>query len=49
MHEMVKQWEKVLYFIQLFLHYILYGENFIGLFEESLYLVCLNLNHEKAK
>ena len=36
-----------LYFMQLFLHYILFGENFIGKVKVTLNLVCLNLNHEK--
>ena len=40
--------KKVLNFMQLFPHYILFGENFIGKVKEvSLYSVCLNLNHEK--
>ena len=38
---------KVLYFMQLFLHYILFSENYIGQVKETLYSVCLNLNHEK--
>ena len=40
---------KSLYFMQLFLHYIIFGENFIGEVKISLYSVCLNLNHEKTK
>ena len=39
----------VLYSIQLFLHYILFGENFIGSVKEPLYSVCLNLNHENKE
>ena len=46
---------KYLYFMQLFLHYILFGENFIVKVTLSkviyvkviLYSVCLNLSHEK--
>ena len=38
---------KSLYFMQFFLHYILFGENFIGKVKVTLNLVCLNLNHEK--
>ena len=38
---------KSLYFIQLFLRYILFGENFIGQVKVPLYSACLNLNHEK--
>ena len=33
--------------MQLFLHDIFYGENFIGQVKVPLYLVCLNLNHDK--
>ena len=48
---------KYLYFMQLFLHYILFGENFIVKVTLSkviyvkviLYSVCLNLSHEKKK
>ena len=40
---------KVLYFIQLFLYYILFGENSIGLVKGPLYSVRFNLNHEKKK
>ena len=31
-HEMGKKWgrERFLYFMQLFMHYIFYGENFVG-------------------
>ena len=38
-----------LYFMQLFLHYILFGENVIAYVIVPLYSVCLNLNHEKKK
>ena len=41
--------EKCLYFMQLFLHYILFGENFIVKLKLPLYSVCLNLNQEKTK
>ena len=39
----------VLYFMQLFLHYNYFGENFIGQVKEPLYSVYihLNLKHEK--
>ena len=40
---------KCLYFKQLFLHDILFGENFIDYVKVPLYSVCLNLNHEKKK
>ena len=40
---------KSLYFMQLFPHYILFGENFIGYVKVTLYSVYLNLNHEKTK
>ena len=40
---------KSLHFMQLFPHYILFGENFIGEVKVPLYSVCLNLNHEKTK
>ena len=33
----------------LFLHYILFGENFVGSVKVPLYSVCLNLNREKKK
>ena len=33
--------------MQLFLHYILFGENFIGYVKVPLYLVCFSLNHDK--
>ena len=36
-------------FHELFLHYILYGEHFIGSVKEPWYSVCVNLNHEKTK
>ena len=35
--------------MQLFLHNILFGENFIGKVKEHLYSLCLNLNHKKNK
>ena len=38
-----------LYFMQLFLHHILLGENFVGYVKVPLYSVCFNLNHEKTK
>ena len=38
---------KSLYFMQFFLHYILFGENFIGKVKVTLNLVCLNLKKEK--
>ena len=41
--------EKCLYLMQLFLHYILFGENFIGQVKIPLYSIYLNLNHEKTK
>ena len=41
--------QKSLRFLQLFLHYILFGKSFIGKVKAPLYLVCLNLNHEKTK
>ena len=40
---------KILYFIQFFLRYILFGKNFIDDIKEPLHSVCLILNHEKAK
>ena len=40
---------KCLYFMQLFLHCILFGEIFVGSVKVPLYSVCLNLNHEKTK
>ena len=33
--------------MQLFLHYIPFGENYIIEVKVTLYSVCLNLNHEK--
>ena len=45
--------EKGLYFMQLFLHYILFGEFFFffffGKFKVPLYSLCLNVKHEKTK
>ena len=41
--------EKCLYFMQLFLHYIVFGENFIGYDKVPLYSVRLNLNHKRTK
>ena len=38
---------KSLYFTQLFLQYILFGETFIGPVKVPLYSACLNLNQEK--
>ena len=38
---------KSLYFMQLFLQYILFGETFIGSVKVPLYSACLNLNQEK--
>ena len=39
---------KILYFMQLFLHYIFFGGNFIGYVKVPLYSVFLNVNHEKT-
>ena len=39
--------EKSLYFMQLFLHYILFSEKFIGQVKAPLYSVFLNLSLEK--
>ena len=36
------------WFIQLFLHFILFAENFVR-FKEPLYSACLNLDHGKTK
>ena len=47
MDEMVKKGGRE-NFMQLILHYILIGENFIGEVKVSLYSVCLNPNHEKT-
>ena len=48
--EMVKNgaW-KSLNLKQSFLHYIFFGENFIGQVKVTLYSVYLNLNHEKTE
>ena len=40
---------KCLYFMQLFFHYIIFGENFIVSVKVPLHSVCLNLNHEKTE
>ena len=40
--------KKVLYLMQSFLHYILYGEDFIGYVKEPLHSIYLNLRHEKT-
>ena len=40
---------KCLNFMRLFLRYIIFGESFIGEVKVPLYLVSLNLNHEKTK
>ena len=46
----LKNWAgNCLYFMQLLLHYILFGENFIGSFKIPLFSVCLNLNHKKEQ
>ena len=37
------------WFIQSFLHFILFAENFILVLKEPLYSACLNLNHGKTK
>ena len=48
MDEMVKKWgRKSLYFMELFQHYILFGENFIGQVKVPLNSICFNFNHEK--
>ena len=35
--------------MELFLNYILFGENFIAIVKVTSYSVCSNLNHEKQK
>ena len=50
MDEMVKKWgRKSLYFMELFQHYILFGENFIGQVKVPLNSIYFNFNHEKTK